>query len=137
MPIDYKKYPKNWKSEIRPAILERAKHKCEFCGVKNYAYVFRGKTPEGREVYQTYDGSIYDAANSEFIEQNYFSEISATGKETAIKVVLTIAHLDHDVANNDYGNLRALCQRCHNRYDIEFRKANRKKNENKNRGHWQ
>lgn len=69
MPIDYKKYPKNWRSEIRPAILERAKHKCEFCGVKNYAYVFRGKLNDSREVYQTYDGNIYDAANSEFIEQ--------------------------------------------------------------------
>jgi hypothetical protein len=27
MPIDYKKYPKNWKTEIRPAILERAKNR--------------------------------------------------------------------------------------------------------------
>ena len=121
-------YPQNWKSEIRPAILERAQNKCENCGVSNCIYVFRGKTPEGREVYQTNDGNIYDATNSEFIEQNYFAEISATGKETAIKVVLTIAHLDHNIAHNDYGNLRALCQRCHNRHYIEFRKANRKKN---------
>ncbi len=44
------------------------------------------------------------------------------------KVVLTIAHLDHDVNNNDFSNLKALCQRCHNRYDIEFRKENRKNN---------
>ena len=34
MPIDYKKYPKNWKSEIRPSILKRANNCCEFCGVK-------------------------------------------------------------------------------------------------------
>ena len=37
MPIDYKKYPSNWKTEIRPAIMERAKNCCEFCGVKHYS----------------------------------------------------------------------------------------------------
>jgi hypothetical protein len=29
MPINYKEYPANWKTEIRPSILERAGHKCE------------------------------------------------------------------------------------------------------------
>ena len=41
------------------------------------------------------------------------------------KVVLTIAHLDHDPTNNDPSNLRALCQRCHNRHDARHRAANR------------
>lgn len=36
MPCDYKKYPSNWFSEIRPRILARAGHKCEFCGVQNH-----------------------------------------------------------------------------------------------------
>ncbi len=35
MPIDYSKYPPNWKTEIVPAILKRANNKCEFCGVEN------------------------------------------------------------------------------------------------------
>lgn len=39
----------------------------------------------------------------------------------AIKVVLTIAHLDHTPENCDPSNLRALCQRCHNRYDAKHR----------------
>lgn len=35
-------------------------------------------------------------------------------------VVLTIAHLDHDPTNNDEaGNLRGMCQRCHLNYDAE------------------
>ena len=42
-----------------------------------------------------------------------------------VKVVLTIAHLDHDPTHNDPENLRALCQRCHNRYDARHRAANR------------
>ena len=36
--------------------------------------------------------------------------------------------LDHDVTHNDYSNLKALCQRCHNRYDVAYRKENRKTN---------
>lgn len=41
------------------------------------------------------------------------------------RVVLTIAHLDHTPENCDPSNLRALCQRCHNRYDAEHRKKMR------------
>lgn len=36
---------------------------------------------------------------------------------TGSKVILTVAHLDHDTTHNDAANLRALCQRCHLRYD--------------------
>jgi len=36
-----------------------------------------------------------------------------------IKIILTIAHLDHDINNNDYLNLKALCQKCHLNYDKE------------------
>jgi hypothetical protein len=34
-----------------------------------------------------------------------------------VRVVLTVAHLDHDPINNADGNLLALCQRCHLRLD--------------------
>lgn len=43
---------------------------------------------------------------------------------TGSKVVLTIAHLDHDVTHNDLGNLRAWCQRCHLTYDVKFHAKN-------------
>ncbi len=36
---------------------------------------------------------------------------------TGSKVVLTVAHLDHDTQNNKMYNLRAMCQRCHLTYD--------------------
>jgi len=35
MPINYSKYPPNWKSVIRPRILARAENCCEVCGVPN------------------------------------------------------------------------------------------------------
>ena len=47
------------------------------------------------------------------------------GLEIPTRVVLTIAHLDHTPENCDPSNLRALCQRCHNRYDAEHRKQTR------------
>ena len=92
MPCDYKDYPPNWKSEIRPAILDRAGHRCE--GSPKY--------PDCRAVnYEPHPitGSI---------------------------VVLTIAHFDHDRTNNDYGNLWAWCQKCHNRHDAPHRVETRR-----------
>jgi tRNA(Ile)-lysidine synthase TilS/MesJ len=41
-----------------------------------------------------------------------------------IKIVLTIAHIDHDTTNNADDNLAALCQRCHNRHDAPHRTVN-------------
>ena len=129
MPIDYSKYPLNWLTKIRHEILERADNKCEFCGVENHATILRGKR-NGIEVYQTDDGKIFNAENSEYITSDYLGEIECSEKAKAINIVLTIAHLDHDTTNNDPENLKALCQRCHNRYDIKQRVHNRKKKPN-------
>lgn len=41
------------------------------------------------------------------------------------KIVLTTAHLDHQPENVSDDNLRALCQRCHLRYDAEHHKESR------------
>lgn len=46
--------------------------------------------------------------------------------ETGSRVVLTVAHLDHDVSNNAPENLRAWCQRCHLTYDAAMKAAKRK-----------
>lgn len=43
---------------------------------------------------------------------------------TGAIVMLTVAHLDHQPENCDPENLRALCQRCHNRYDQPHRRKN-------------
>lgn len=39
--------------------------------------------------------------------------------ETGSRVILTVAHLDHNPSNCDDDNLVALCQRCHLKYDAE------------------
>lgn len=112
MPIDYRKYPKNWKSEIRPKVLERANDCCEFCGLKNKSVVHSFKDSFGRIIwkYLTYPEFLMREAK-------------------AVKVVLTVAHLDHDEVNHDVklSRLAALCQLCHLRYD-STEKSRRKKN---------
>ena len=42
---------------------------------------------------------------------------------TGSRVVLTVAHLDHDPMNCARENLRALCQRCHLAYDLKMHLA--------------
>lgn len=114
MPIDYKEYPKNWKTEIRPAILERAKNCCEQCGAPNHELIYRPDKKDKKKWLLAPDGHL---ANAMVLDCIKFT-----------KIILTIAHLDHDKQNHDVklDRLQALCQRCHLLYDIEHHKANRK-----------
>lgn len=108
-PENKKLYPKNWK-QIRNDILKRANNKCEFCGVDNYAEGYRDK-------------------NGNFIKsEGMQQEADILDGEKIIRIVLTVAHLDHNPQNNDYNNLKALCQRCHLRHDIEQHRESRKNN---------
>lgn len=43
---------------------------------------------------------------------------------TGSKVVLTVAHLDHNPMNCAEDNLKALCQRCHLSYDAKHHAKN-------------
>lgn len=108
MHVDYSKYPANWnwKPEIRPTIPERAGNCCEFCGLKNYIYILRDK-----------NGKAYTADQFENLSDQEIYELFPGPPKISHKVILTVAHLDHDVNNNDPENLRALCQRCHLVYD--------------------
>ncbi len=116
MPIDYKKYPSNWKTEIRPAILQRANNKCECCGLENYSLVHSFKE-NSKTVWK-------DLSYGDFIRK-----LAKT-----VKVVLTIAHLDHNILNNDFSNLKALCQKCHLDYDKEHHKKNSRETLKKKKG---
>lgn len=110
MPINYKNYHPDWLTVIRPAILKREQYKCKQCKVKHNAWGYRN-------------------TNGLFVECDAFQ--NAWAKRNGYKVfriILTIAHLDHNINNNDYSNLAALCQKCHNNYDKVYRIQNRKAN---------
>jgi len=128
MPIDYSKYPKNWKTEIRPRIMKRANNTCEFegCDFKHLEYVWSVKY-KGRVT-----GWYRDFAEAD--KQDVTIEMARGGKlipnPKKVKVVLTIAHLDHDETNMNVTDdrLKAACQLCHLRYDAKekYRRRNGK-----------
>lgn len=49
---------------------------------------------------------------------------------TGSKVVLTVAHINHDVSKNSPDDLKHWCQRCHNTHDAKFRRENAKRKNN-------
>lgn len=108
-PENKHRYPSNWK-EIRAQILERAAHRCEFCGVENHVFIQR----HGKGMH---DYTVLDCLQA---------EVASMDGEKVVKVVLTIAHLDHTPENCHPANLKALCQQCHNRYDMPHRVKNRR-----------
>lgn len=97
-PENKDRYPKNW-TEIRTRILARAGNKCEICGVGNYAIGWRDQNGEFHEDYPD-DDSI-----------------------KMIRIILTVAHLNHQPEDCRPKNLKALCQRCHNSHDMKTRAA--------------
>lgn len=114
MPCDYTQYPLDWFTRIRPAILARAGHCCEFCGLANYSIIRIPDRKSIRVCRSHAEASAWRYRHSETLRRRGFSYHLAT-------VVLTIAHLDHELLHNDFSNLRALCQRCHNRHDAPTR----------------
>lgn len=44
---------------------------------------------------------------------------------TGSRVVLTVAHVGHDLCRNGPDDLRHWCQRCHNTHDAAYRRRGR------------
>lgn len=115
-PENKHRYPPDW-PEIRARILERADNKCEQCKLPNGAFVIRG---DGKDAgtYQLYDGDgeVYDDETGAYLGVCRASEYSI---KSMSKVVLTVAHLNHEPEDVRDENLRAWCQMHHLRYDAE------------------
>ena len=103
------RYPKNWAGISKRIRLERAKGRCECegeCGVAHdeepiFASAWAISCDDTR--CRALHGEVHPITDS--------------------MVVLTVAHLDQQPENCDDGNLKAMCQRCHNRLDGPHRRA--------------
>jgi 5-methylcytosine-specific restriction endonuclease McrA len=118
------RYPKDW-HQIAARIRERAGDRCEQCGVQNGAMILRG-THKGRHVWQHVGcvfNDVFDAVTGDRLPGQNFD--TCHFPKPPIRVVLTVAHLDHNPENCADDNLAALCQRCHNAYDAPHRAATR------------
>jgi len=122
---------------IRERILARANNKCERCGAPNRQVVLR---QYGWWTEATLSATVW-AFNARFNKVPFISlpwKVAGddgrpfehshccpnTGKHRWVRIVLTIAHLDHDPSHNDDSNLQALCQWCHLKHDRNFHYAN-------------
>jgi hypothetical protein len=129
-PENKDRYPKEWKSISEYIRFERAKNKCEVCGLPNYAVGYRDNEgnfiPDGGNILHDLAGDGLSYPSLQRITYKDAREI-ADGCNIDeddghyIVIVLTVAHLDHNPENCDPANLKAMCQRCHNRYDRAHR----------------
>lgn len=109
MPMDWSKYPKNWREISSRIRFERAKGRCEWCDAPHDGW--RDKTT----------GVCFEP---DFAE--WFPHMT----EDMTRIILTVAHLGKDKPDGTPGdkrdtmdcredNLAALCQRCHLNFDRE------------------
>lgn len=115
-PENRKRYPANWKAISERIRTERAKNRCECtgdCGINHS--VEDGITGPNAPITQ----AAKDISSGRCIARN-----GRPHPITKSIVVLTVAHLDHTPENCGDDNLKAMCQRCHNRYDAPHRKKN-------------
>lgn len=128
MPCDYSKYPPNWLSEIRPRIMQRANNTCEGdnCDFKHNELVWSVKYKGKSQWFRDYEQAESMPKSFEVKKGVYIDN------PKQVRVILTIAHLDHDEQNHDVKDdrLKALCQICHLRYDAK-EKYNRILNKSK------
>jgi hypothetical protein len=113
-PENRARYPKDW-PEIRARILQRARMRCEHPGCEathlaegfwrndKFVHMPRALRDAGFEV-----GHSVACADGTYLK--------------LIRIVLTIAHLDHTPENCADSNLLAMCQRHHLAYDAEHHK---------------
>lgn len=97
-PSERHRYPADWKT-IRARIVARAGGRCECegeCGLHR------------------------DHPGPRRCEERH----GDPAKWAKGRVVLTVAHLNHQPEDVRPENLKAMCQRCHLRYDVEHHQAN-------------
>jgi hypothetical protein len=118
MPIrrDLRKfYGPEWRNLTRPRILERAGNKCEQCGVPNGETVYRV-----HGMWRGLNGTWW-WSGGEPLPADLEKEMRRGGvlsRERRVRIVLTIAHLNHMPGDDRDENLRAWCQWCHLHHDL-------------------
>lgn len=115
---------------IRALVSVRSGNKCERCQAPNGKIILRSadmttyfyEADPGEGI-----GELRDADTGDLIKVVSYNDMPPMS-ESAIIVVLTVAHLDQDVSNNDPENLAHLCQLHHNRLDAKHRAKSAREN---------
>lgn len=119
MPMNRKLYPSEWK-QIALGVKEKANWTCQECG--------RPCRKPGVEWHDFVAWLIEEVKESWYMQTYEEVHDDDTGEWGSIekpqRFTLTVAHLDHNPANCDPVNLKALCSGCHLRYDASLHSRN-------------
>lgn len=121
MPINYSEYHPKWELISKLIRNNRAKNRCEKCGIVNGSVIKR----LGGDAYRHPSIAEWDMINTK-VKKGYYCFNGALKHFGFTKVILTVAHIDHDKTNNRFNNLAAWCQRCHLKHDAHQHQENRK-----------
>lgn len=122
MPIRHEnlaRYPANW-PEISRRIRDRDRWRCKWCGVDDRALGGRDVAGRFHAAHAT-EERLYGLAWPQESEEWWCGTPRRWLR--IVRIVLTVAHLDHTPENCADDNLVSLCQRCHNLYDGPHRRA--------------
>jgi hypothetical protein len=121
MPIDRKKYHPKWNLISYLVRFRRAGNRCEECGLLNYSVGYWldrvWHSPQEKELpvdgFDSFKKAVAwrDAYNDEI------GELYDPYTRKVCIVILTVSHLDHNITNNAFSNLKAVCQVCHLSHD--------------------
>lgn len=124
------RYPKDWPA-ISLRIRERAGQRCEWpgCGAPNGVEIKRLEAnPERWVTADAFVSLLLDA------DRMGKAEALALAWRAPVRVVLTVAHLDHMPEHCADDNLRALCQLHHLRLDARHHARNARDTRDRKRG---
>lgn len=123
------RYPADWKA-ISAAVRAEAGNQCEKCGAPHGETVWRSQSEDYGfcPVYAVappgaVGAHVFSAEDGECLAVRLVEDLIRE-KWKPVKIILTVAHLDHQPENCARRNLRAWCQRCHLRYDAVHHAAN-------------
>lgn len=99
MPVNSQHYHPFWSDQIRPEVLRRFHRKCAVCGARNKSYIIRSKSDGVVEV------------------PDYLTHKDLYEGHKVVRIILTVAHLNHFTWDNRPENLSLLCQFHHLQHD--------------------
>jgi hypothetical protein len=118
-------YGREWREQVRARILARAGGQCERCGKPDRRIVWTasGRRADG-EHWMCWRLSRYEPWRDQR-GRTLPAGAPPPGRSRRVRVILTVAHLNHDPRDNRDTNLAALCQWCHLNYDRPHHRATR------------
>lgn len=118
MPIrpEFRKfYGREWRTVTRPRVLERDGHACKQCRAPNHATIARIDRYPGW--WFTMGGEAHDTDGA---LRFHFRGSEFDAPDRLVRIVLTVAHLNHTPGDDRDENLAALCQWCHLHHDLSL-----------------